>query len=447
MSMKLLWTRLKKFGKLRATEEDMKKFLYILPILLFACFMRVQAVNIPNTIKIGLVTNAASATISAPNGVDIDGDLEYSSSNKVDIKVEVVAPFVMAYVNGSLISMDEKELVITPKSGYLAVNGTSYRGDVVVKNINSTPIVVNELAVDDYVKGVVGKEIGYVNLEALKAQAVCARNYAISNVGKHSSKGYDLCTTTECQVYGGVAAESADIVKAVDDTSRIIATYNGAIAELVFAASTGGWTEDVKNVWGSNIPYLKAVESPLENPNATYMNWTYEVTYDTMNNAYKSDGIGDVTDIQIVSTSPHGAVTEIKVVGTAGSKSYTLERCRTFLMGLKSQAYTLEISRGGGAGVSIITANGKETVTSDINIKTATGTIKLPLSGLFVKSATGNSSIAGGSGAITKFVFKGRGYGHLVGLSQEGAIGMGKAGYKYDEILKHYYTGIKLEKF
>ena len=124
--------------------------------------------------------------------------------------------------------------------------------------------VVNELSLEDYLKGVVPCEMSpqlFPEIEALKAQAIAARTYAYKNMGKFSVLGYDLCPTAACQVYKGYSLESQLSNRAVEDTRGIIITYQGEPINALYTSTCGGHTEDVENVFTDEfIPYLRGVE-------------------------------------------------------------------------------------------------------------------------------------------------------------------------------------------
>jgi stage II sporulation protein D len=145
---------------------------------------------------------------------------------------------------------------------------------------NGNLILVNLLPVEEYLYGVVPYEIGGNSpLEAVKAQAVAARNYTYNNMAKYASEKFNLCDTVYSQVYGGVLRETENSNRGVDETRGKLLKYNGQNAAIFYFSSTGGErTEDVKNVWGSSIPYLTGVESPYESPTTYNYTWTMERT-------------------------------------------------------------------------------------------------------------------------------------------------------------------------
>jgi stage II sporulation protein D len=139
-----------------------------------------------------------------------------------------------------------------------------YRGRILVYlNDRGTLNLINELSLEDYLRGVVPKEMGpeaYDSLEGLKAQAVAARSYAVKNLGEFAAEGYDICATPRCQVYGGRGAEHPLSDRAVAETAGEILVYEGQPVDALYSSTCGGHTEDVQVVFPlKNEPYLRAV--------------------------------------------------------------------------------------------------------------------------------------------------------------------------------------------
>lgn len=147
-------------------------------------------------------------------------------------------------------------------------NDRPYRGRIeVFTNLRGNLTVVNELPLEDYVRGVVANELspgGYPAIEALKAQAVAARTYALKNRGQFMSQGFDLLPTTRSQVYRGLVSENPLSSRAVEETRGLIATYNGEPINALYTSTCGGRTEDAENIFNEAVPYLRARECAAE---------------------------------------------------------------------------------------------------------------------------------------------------------------------------------------
>ncbi len=147
-------------------------------------------------------------------------------------------------------------------------NERPYRGRIeVFTNLRGSLTVVNELGLEDYVRGVVANELspgGYPAIEALKAQAVAARTYALKNRGQFMAQGFDLLPTTRSQVYRGLTSENPLSTRAVDETRGIIATYAGEPINALYTSTCGGRTENSENIFNDAIPYLRGRECAAE---------------------------------------------------------------------------------------------------------------------------------------------------------------------------------------
>ncbi|MFL6197224.1 MAG: SpoIID/LytB domain-containing protein [Thermoanaerobaculia bacterium] len=144
------------------------------------------------------------------------------------------------------------------------VRGKRYRGRMLVYlNDRGSLNLINELPVEDYLRGVVPSEMGpelYNQLEALKAQAVAARTYTLRNMGEFAREGYDICATPRCQVYGGMNIEHTLSDRAISETAGQVLLYKGDLVDALYSSTCGGHTEDVQVIFPlKSEPYLKAV--------------------------------------------------------------------------------------------------------------------------------------------------------------------------------------------
>ena len=165
----------------------------------------------------------------------------------------------------SLASDDEKNAPVR-------YNDRPYRGRIeVFTNLRGSLTVVNELGLEDYVRGVVANELspgGYPAIEALKAQAIAARTYALKNRGQFMSEGFDVLPTTRSQVYRGLTSENPLSTRAVDETRGLIATYAGEPINALYTSTCGGRTEDSENIFNQPVPYLRSRECAAEGSSA-----------------------------------------------------------------------------------------------------------------------------------------------------------------------------------
>jgi len=349
--------------------------------------------------------------------------------------------------------------------------GTRYRGNLVIQNRSGSLLVVNFLDVERYLYGVVGKEMGGNNLEALSAQAVASRSYALTLSGKNP--WFDIGTDTATQVYGGYTGEIAyatssgnAVVDAVDRTRGEVLLYDGELVNAVYHSNAGGYTEDSENVWNEPLPYLRGVPSPLDAYAEESGGWAAD-TYRWTKTIDKSDlearlGIGEIKEIRISrnrtmvtrdpasgrlvqsfipgTTTPSGRVTEVTVVGDKGTKSYYRDGIRA-PFDLKSTLFDLDYD--GKGGLHVLTTKGDvQSVTGEDLYVLGSGEQMTALN-----LQAGRQYIAGSGGRVVpwnpsfnKITFTGKGYGHGLGMSQWGARGLAVQGYTYQEILKIYYN-------
>ena len=154
------------------------------------------------------------------------------------------------------------------KDAPVRFNDRPYRGRIeVFTNLRGTLTVVNELGLEDYVRGVVANELspgGYPALEAQKAQAIAARTYALRNRGQFMAQGFDILPTTRSQVYRGLTSENPLSTRAVDETRGIVATYLGEPINALYTSTCGGRTEDSEKIFNDAMPYLRARECAAE---------------------------------------------------------------------------------------------------------------------------------------------------------------------------------------
>ncbi|KAF5045816.1 Amidase enhancer [anaerobic digester metagenome] len=364
----------------------------------------------------------------------------------------------------------------TGEQDTFSINGKSYRGMLTFVMHGGTMTAVNIVDLDMYLYGVVPAEMpASYEMEALKAQTISARTYAMMKISAYRSLGYEFNDTISCQVYNGYSGESARSTQAVNATSGEIAVYNGSPIEAYFSASTGGYTENSENVWANPLPYLRAVPEIAEDGDNSWKVTLTLIDLDALLSA-KGENIGSAEDIVITKLSTGGRVQEMKIVGSRGSKTLTKEGIRTYFSAASSgslpgKMFTIN---GKGGEIGIYGETGKRSVNKTSN--TGSGTLaEVAAKNGIVANTEGslsamngrNISISGGSTAGSyvsqssdyeiysvdistvdnsgRFIIEGIGRGHGVGLSQKGAQAMAKLGYKYDEILKYYYTGITIE--
>ena len=257
--------------------------------------------------------------------------------------------------------------------------------------------VISKIPIEEYIVGVVAGEMPVdFEMEALKAQSVAARSYVMIQMERNINKEYDVVDTVTNQVYldkeklmsvwKDQYTEKINKIKtAVLETMGEYISYDGKVAEAMFFSTSPGLTENSEEVFTNKVAYLRSVESTFDEISPVYVtNKTF-----TLKEFYNLLNLeySDTLNIEITSKTSTGRIKKININDKELTRGNVMSK-----LGLKSTYF--------------------EIIKED-----------------------------------TKIIVKNKGYGHGVGMSQYGAQGMAKAGYNYQDILKHYYTGIEIKKF
>jgi len=339
------------------------------------------------------------------------------------------------------------DFFLRPAGGGNAVsyyNSKGYRGGIGFKRYpDSVLTVINYIKMDDYLYGVLPKEMsGEWPIEALKAQAIAARNFATANIGKHENHGFDICSSTDCQVYGGYSVEKPRSNQAVDETSGKLLKYNGQIVQAYYHSNSGGRTENIENIWSSSLPYIVGVNDPYSvgSPNT---DWEISYTKKEIENILSQKGysIGKLRDVRIDEISENGRVQKLVFVGSTGTAEFLKEKARK-LFGyttLKSMWFEL----GNKPMVTVVSRGSYNRADlSSSNFITSSGVESSQNSSYVVTDGNTTSKL---SFTSDKIVFQGHGFGHGLGMSQWGAKAMAEQGFNYEQILTHYYKNTTIE--
>ncbi|ABA23817.1 sporulation protein SpoIID-like protein [Trichormus variabilis ATCC 29413] len=272
--------------------------------------------------------------------------------------------------------------------GFVYIGDRWFRGRTLVVPTEKGIDVVNWVDLEEYLYSVVGGEMNSSwPGEALKAQAIAARTYALyKREQQRSNPVYDLGDTPDrWQIYKGVSSESPSTYAAVDATAGQVLTYNNNLILSVFHACSGGHTENVEDVWSNPLPYLRAVQD--YDQNIKECNW--QRTFTPTEISSRISGVGNIREVVAESFSPFRSVKALRVVGDKGTKVLRGEEVRT---ALKLRSTRFNVTRG-----------------------------------------------ADGS-----FTLQGAGFGHGLGMSQWGAYNLALRGANHLQILGHYYQGVAL---
>ena len=294
--------------------------------------------------------------------------------------------------NGKIVldKLQGSEIVVEPTNdGYVWIGDRWYRGKTRLVLNGNNITAINHVDLEQYLYSVVGAEaVSTWPIEALKAQAVAARSYALYKRKTGANQLYDVDTTISTQVYKGLNTEYVTTHEAVNTTAGQIMTHNDSVILAAFHASSGGHTENVEDIWTSALPYLRGVvdydhESPV-------FEWNKDFPVSQFSSLL-GIGVGNIKQIIPEKVTPRGRIVTMKLVGDRGTIEVTGAQVRKVLE-LRSTLFRIQ--------------------------------------------ANGNS-----------IKVHGRGFGHGLGLSQWGAYHLAKQGVDYHQILAHYYQNARLSQF
>ncbi len=346
-----------------------------------------------------------------------DNSFVYYSSQPVTIRQK--SGKLSVWMKNNKIDDNFNEVMIMPrhKDDLLEIPGSRYRGifKVIPHGVNLQ--LINIVHMDDYLKGVVPPELGKVGepeIEAVKAQAVAARTYAMAHLLQYPDEPYDMKSDVSDQLYHGVKVEKSLVSRAIDDTRGYVIKYKDELINAYYHSTCGGSTDDIDEVWNKvREPYLQAVTDDNYCSWSKYFTWkeSYGVKQLKLRiEQYLSSErgrqvkIGKIQDIIIKSHTTGGRVAEMTVKTDSGDYSFGKDRIRWVFTRSSNPELILQ-----SAGFDIQTEKDNR-------------------------------------GYLVRADFIGGGYGHGVGMCQCGALGMSRDGKTYEDILTHYYSNVKLAK-
>jgi len=390
-----------------------------------------EAASAP-AVKVGLVVDAPAGMVSSPSGMTVETERgenidELQQGRSLSFAAEPGGTIAMTVVDAdgravgrARYGLEPPVVVRAADGGVVEVGGASYRGTIWVQRAGRGGITfVNRLDLESYLLGVVPRETGDVDAaayEAVKAQAVAARTYAVAHMGGRAALGFDVYPGTQDQVYGGVAAERETISRAVRETAGEVATYGGQPIEAYYHSTCAGRTAAIDEVWNVRpAPYLVSVEDVDPRTGEAYdrassrFRWTerwtqaqlVSVLNRTLADSLRGRRIREIEDVDVLSRTQSGRVRAMRIETDAG----------TFTVGRDRVRWILAPARGGTLNSSKF----------DVRVERS-------------------------GGAVTAIVAEGGGWGHGIGMCQVGAMGRARAGQDYRTILQAYYPGIRVER-
>jgi peptidoglycan hydrolase-like amidase len=348
------------------------------------------------------------------------------------------------------------------RRSFSGIKVPSYRGTIELSHASGTEAnklhVVNIVEIEDYVPGVVANEsIASFHMEALKAQAVAARGYAIANIGRfRATFPYDIVDSSASQVYRGVISEHVRAVQASAETIGLVASHEGQIISALYSSSMGGHTDH--NEWIFNIP-----SNQWPGSNATpYLRGIYD-----------GDGVPPDTVSEAGISAFWKASPLPTIYDDCGRVGNRFSRWRVVLTGAQIRAritpavpagvnvtnveVTQRMSSGRAAIVRITLSNGNtvlvrgwDPLRSFFRPAVATpalcGTTTIP-AGMVLNNPSVLDVVKNADGTVNNVTVWGGGWGHNVGMSQYGGQGRARAGQTFLQILKAYYTGVDIGSY
>ncbi len=307
--------------------------------------------------------------------------------------------------------------------GFVSVDGASYRGGFLFVASRGGVAAINILDVDEYLKGVLPSEIGYLKdaqYEAFRAQAIAARSYALSKLDEKRGEIYDLNATVMDQVYRGASSESEAGNRAVEETRGLVCTFLGEPARAYYCSCCGGHTADIRAVWPwkTPYPYLYGVRDTVPGTageslcrGSRHFRWRAHWSASTLGAVLQrtiprelrasAGDVGKPLDVRTLGVGRDGRVLGLEIETDRESFTVQGDRIRWVLKPdpgsdaiLRSTLFNMDVSRAGGRVASV--------------------------------------DVLGG------------GNGHGVGMCQTGAIRMAELGYRGEDIIAHYYHGTRI---
>lgn len=314
--------------------------------------------------------------MSSPGGMSVDGLAQRQMGKRMTVAAS---------------SLGKQPVRFNPRGEALHINGKQYRGVVELRRKKNNVLqVVNELDIEDYLLGVVAAEIpSDWEREALKAQAIASRTYAIYQKRNAGGRSYHILATVDSQMYLGKRGERTRATEAVGETQGLVITYRDEVIPAFYHSSCGGHTENALELWGIDEPFLKGVDCDCQNI-SKYGIWEKRFTTAGVMAALRRQGfrLADIGSVEMGDLTPAGRVKNV-------------------------------IFRNAGSFTSVPAET----------IRAALGYSNIP--SIFFEPELVDREV----------VFSGRGHGHGIGLCQWGAKEMARTGADYKAILSHYYPG------
>ncbi|HVA36421.1 MAG TPA: SpoIID/LytB domain-containing protein [Candidatus Dormibacteraeota bacterium] len=362
-----------------------------------------------DAIRVLLAGGRPSIQLSSPTGLAV-----FDAAGSGAPVARAAAGQALTYDRAALARTNGSAIVEAIGEGPLSFDGHPYRGRLLLMADGGSVMVVNQLAVDLYVLGVLGREISPAwPASVLQAHAIISRTYALVR-RKDAAHAFDVYATTADQVYGGMSAESPQGNDAVYQTRGLVLGYGGGLASAFFSSCCGGHTENAAALWGQEIPYLQGVADPYC-VGAPHYRWRSYVTVATLRDRLGHDVSGDVTALQPQDIDPSGRAQRIAIDSSVGVRDVVAKVFRERI------------------GTSVV----RSTLIHRCQVAASAG--QLQPDPAYNDPSPVPPPAPPRDGPLA--MIEGAGWGHGVGLCQWGARGMALQGGTATQILAFYFPG------
>jgi stage II sporulation protein D len=379
--------------------------------------------------RVGLGVGAAAVTIAGPAGLSVTDPsgarlAEIPAGEVWRLTVGGTGVVAMAPGGGASAPSEAVDISSPRPEALVLVDGRPYRGAVSALRDRTGVTVVNRLPMESYLLGVVSAEMGRrsgLDQEALRAQAIVSRTFALRNLRRWQALGFDAYATVADQVYGGAAAETPEGRAAVEATRGMVLTYGGAPIDAFFYSTCGGRTADGTEVFrAANRPYLRSVPDVAEDG----------VAYCSLSPRFRwhEEWTGEALRATLQRTLP------ALPPGTVGSAAGDVSRVRDVRVSYRTPS--------GRVGRLAITLPLGDVLVDGPGVRQ----VLRPVSGGLLRSNVFDLTVSRAGGQVVRLVADGAGAGHGVGFCQWGAVGRARRGQEHQQILAAYYPGAVLER-
>ncbi|MCX5714737.1 MAG: SpoIID/LytB domain-containing protein [Candidatus Omnitrophica bacterium] len=368
--------------------------IFLSAAILFGVFVRCVYADEPQYIRAAVLQDAPSFSLRIKGPYEIqEPDSKKIISRGRGLNVTVCSG-QEGIVLGNFKANSNSILINVTAPAELIINGRRFRDNIrIYKRPDARLVVINIVNLEDYIRGILYHEAShYWPQEALRAQAIVCRTYALYEMQENNLRDFDVTSDIYSQVYGGLTSERQRTNAAVEDTRGCVLTYQGKIFPAFFSATCGGHTEDASVLWKIELPPLKGVPCDFCKESPHY-NWHYVLSKQEFLKEFASAGykIGGIMAIFPAGKDASGRVTDLKISSLTEEINISAKDFRNIIGPNLIRSTNFEVS----------------VVHSDV-------------------------------------VFEGVGWGHGVGLCQWGAYFMAKSGHTYIDILRHYYPGAEV---